>query len=69
MPDPEFKLSPEREAEIRIRSRKMGDAIARGISAAVDAKVAGLQLENETLKVRVERLERALVPRLAEEGE
>jgi hypothetical protein len=68
-PEPSL-LSPEREAEIRISSRKMGDALARGISAAVDAKVAGMAQEIETLKVRCERLERLLAPRLAEaEGE
>jgi hypothetical protein len=60
---PKFELSPEGEAKIRLTSRKMSDAISRGISAAVDAKVAALQLENEVLRIRVERLERAIALR------
>jgi hypothetical protein len=68
--EPEVKLSPEREAEIYESSmkagRKIGDALARGVDMAVDAKTADLSAEVEALKARVERLERLLAPRLAE---
>jgi hypothetical protein len=66
-PEPEFKLSPEREREIYESSmkagRKIADVLVFGMSKIADAKMADHVSEVEALKVRVERLERLLVPR------
>lgn len=73
-PKPEFKLPPEEEEAIRVRSletgRKIANALVSGVNVIVDAKAGAQQVEIEALKARVERLERLLAPRLAEaEGE
>jgi hypothetical protein len=73
-PKPEVKLSPEREREIyessRATGRKIADVLVSGVHLAVDAKTAATAAEIEALRLRVERLERLLAPRLAEaEGE
>lgn len=67
--EPEFKLSPEREREIRESSmaagRKIAAALVSGVNGIVDAKTADQAAEIEALRMRVERLEKLLSPRLA----
>ena len=66
-PKPEFKLSPEREQEIRESAmkagRKIADVLVAGMNEIADAKTADHVSEIEALKVRVDRLERLLAPR------
>ena len=69
-PKPEFKLPPEEEAAIRVRSletgRKIANALVSGVNVIVDARTADQASEIEALKARVERLERLLAPREVE---
>jgi hypothetical protein len=62
-------LSPEREAEIYESSRKAGkkiaDVLVRGMNMVADERTAGQAEAIEALKARVERLERLLAPRVA----
>lgn len=73
-PEPEFKLPPEREAEIYESSRKAGrriaDVLFTGVNMIMDGKAINQASEIEALKARVtrlegviERLERAIAPR------